>query len=351
MTHHPKISVAIPIYNEESVLPELVRRVSDVLDAQPGGPHEIVFVNDGSSDGSIELLEAYARADPRVKVVELSRNFGHQAALSAALDHVSGDVTVVMDGDLQDTPETIPRFLQQYHQGHDVVYAVRRNRKEGRLLRFCYASFYRVIGSLANIDLPRGAGDFALLSRRVVDQLRRSHERHRYLRGLRTWVGFRQTGIDVERAARYSGESKYSLRQLLKLAMDGIFSFSTAPLRAATVVGLATIVVSLVFAGYSLYARVVLDQSPQGFTSLVLGITFLSGVQLLFLGVIGEYVGRIYEEVKQRPHYLVDRVMTADSLALETLALETLPTQEPSDLPLGSSVAASGTELLQDQTS
>jgi dolichol-phosphate mannosyltransferase len=308
----PRVSIAIPVYNEEQVLDELYRRLKAVLDDTPGGPHEIVFVDDGSRDGSLEMLAAIAHADPRVRVVALSRNFGHQAAIAAALDHATGDVVVVMDADLQDTPETIGRFLEKFHEGYDVVYAVRHSRKESWLMRTCYASFYRIIKSLADIDLPLGAGDFALLSRRVVDHLRRSEERHRYLRGLRTWVGYRQIGIPVERAARAAGESKYTLGKLIALAFDGIFSFSTAPLRAATVLGAATVAGSLAFAAFTLYAKLVHGRSPEGFAALVVGITFLSGVQLLFLGVIGEYVGRVYEEVKRRPHYLVDRVFTAD---------------------------------------
>lgn len=323
-----KLSVAVPVYNEERVLPQLYQRLITVLDTIPGGPHEIVFVDDGSRDGSLEWLEALALVDPRVKAVKLSRNFGHQAAISAALDHVTGDVVVIMDADLQDTPETIPQFLEKYAEGFDVVYAVRHNRKEGLLLRACYGGFYRLIKSLADIELPLGAGDFALLSRRVVDQLRHSEERHRYLRGLRTWVGFPQTGLVVERAARAAGESKYTVSKLLKLAFDGIFSFSTAPLRAATVLGAATIAASLAFAAFTLYQRVFLGQAPAGFTALVLGITFLSGVQLLFLGVIGEYVGRVYEEVKRRPHYLVDRVITAERLD-DDFASRTMSERKP----------------------
>ena len=311
MSFSGKLSVAVPVYNEESVLPELHRRLARVLE-ESSAAHELVFVDDGSTDGSLEWLEALAAIDPSIRVVALSRNFGHQAALTAALDHVSGDVVVLMDGDLQDTPETIPRFLAEYENGFEVVYAIRQDRKESWWLRACYRCFYRTIGRLASIHLPHGAGDFALLSRRVVDQLKQYDERHRYLRGLRTWVGFRQKGIPVVRDARYSGKSKYNLTTLFKLAFDGIFSFSAVPLRAATVLGMLTISGSLLFAGYALFAKLFL-QTPTGFTALILAITFLAGVQLLFLGIIGEYVGRIYEEVKRRPHYVIDRIVEATS--------------------------------------
>lgn len=308
MTILPRVSVAVPVYNEESVIPELLRRTLTVLDEIPGGPHEIVLVDDGSTDQAYTLLEDAVADDPRIVVVALSRNFGHQAALSAALDFVSGDVVVAMDGDLQDAPEVIPRFLEEYHKGFDVVYAVRVNRKEGWLLRFCYRLFYRVIASLADSRLPEGAGDFALMSRRVVDLVRQAPERHRYLRGLRSWAGFRQTGIPVERDARHSGRSKYSVRKLFQLAFDGILSFSTVPLRAAMLAGTLAVAASVLFALYSVAVRVFSGQAPQGFTAQIVVFTFLSGVQLLFLGVIGEYVGRIFEQVKQRPLYVVGRI-------------------------------------------
>ena len=250
-----RLSVAIPVYNEETVLPELYRRLKEVLDQIPGGEHEIVFVDDGSTDATREMLGGLAIADERVKAVLLSRNFGHQSALSAALDHVTGDAVVLMDGDLQDTPETIPRFLEQFNQGFDVVYAVREKRKESALLKCCYASFYRVIHSLSDLDLPEGSGDFAMLSRRVVDRMTAMPERHRYLRGLRYWVGYRQTGITVERDARHSGISKYSFSKLFQLAFDGIFSFSIKPLRAATLIGMAAIVGAVGFAIFSIIAQ------------------------------------------------------------------------------------------------
>jgi polyisoprenyl-phosphate glycosyltransferase len=309
MIASPRVSVAIPIYNEEAVVPELVRRTTAVLDSLPGGPHEVVFVNDGSSDGTLGMLEAAAERDPRIVVVELSRNFGHQIALAAAIDQVSGDVVVLMDGDLQDPPEAIPSLVDHYQQGYDVVYAQRVNRKEPWWLRMCYYIFYRLLAALSSIELPLDSGDFGLMSRRVVDEIRAMPEHHRYLRGLRTWVGFRQIGIPIERAARHAGRTKYSPLKLLKLASDGIFAFSIVPLRAAAILGAIAIICSVLFALYSIYAKFWL-RVPQGFTALIFVITFLSGMNLFFLGIIGEYVGRVYEEAKARPHYVVRRVFS-----------------------------------------
>jgi glycosyltransferase involved in cell wall biosynthesis len=304
-----RLSLAIPVYNEEQVIPELLRRIRIVLDKVPGGPHEIVLVDDGSSDRTFEVVAEAAAQDPRIVAISLSRNFGHQSAVSAALDNVTGDAVVVMDGDLQDSPEVIYDFIREYNRGFDVVYAQRIGRKEGWLLRSCYFLFYRLLAFFSSLSLPLDAGDFALLSRRVIDELRRLPEHHRYLRGLRAWVGFSQTGILVERSERFSGRSKYSFLRLLGLAFDGIFAFSVVPLRMATILGLLTIFCSFTYAAYSIYAKVIFAQSPQGFTALIVGMTFLSGVQLLFLGVIGEYLGRVYEETKGRPHYIVDKIV------------------------------------------
>ncbi len=304
----PRISLAIPVYNEEAVVPELIRRTTGALDSLPGGPHEIVLVDDGSSDHTAALLEQAAQEDPRLVVVELSRNFGHQTALAAALDYVSGDVAILMDGDLQDPPESIPQLVEAYQQGYDVVYVRRVNRKEAWWLRFCYWLFYRLLAALSPVRLPLDAGDFGLMSRRVIDEIRKMPEHHRYLRGMRSWVGFKQIGIPIERSARQAGRTKYSPLRLLKLASDGIFAFSIVPLRAASIAGAAAIGFSVLFSLYSLYAKFWLH-SPQGFTALILVITFLSGINLFFLGIIGEYVGRVYEETKARPHYVVDRVV------------------------------------------
>jgi dolichol-phosphate mannosyltransferase len=251
-------------------------------------------------------------SDARIVVIALSRNFGHQAALTAALDHVSGQVTVVMDGDLQDDPEVIPLFIEKYEEGFDVVYARRRRRKESWWLRSCYRLYYRSLARLSRLPLPLDAGDFSLISHRVVEQLRRAPERHRYLRGLRTWAGFRQVGIDVQRSARITGRSKYTIGRLAELAFDGIFSFSVVPIRAATLLGAMTVVLTSLFALFSLVAKLFFEQSPRGFTALILVITFVSGVHLLFLGIIGEYVGRIYDEAKGRPIYVIDRIIRTE---------------------------------------
>lgn len=308
MTPATRISVAIPVFNEEQALPELLGRVTRVLDGIPGGPHEIVVVDDGSTDGTFDVLTAEMQRDRRVVAIALSRNFGHQLALTAALDHVSGDLVVVMDGDLQDSPEAIETLLARQRDGYDVVYARRTKRKEAWFLRACYFLFYRLATRLSQTPLPVDAGDFAVLTRRVVDRLKEVPEHQRYLRGLRAWVGFRQTGIPIERAERRKGRSKYDSFRLIGLALDGLLAFSVAPLRGATILGLLAVGVSILFALYAVYVKVVGGTTPQGFTALIVAMTFLAGVELIVLGIVGEYVGRVYEEVKRRPHYIIDRI-------------------------------------------
>ena len=313
-----RLSVAIPVHNEESVLSELLSRVQRVLDGLPPGPHEIVFVDDGSTDRTFEMLREAARQDPRIVAISLSRNFGHQAAITAALDHVSGDAVVIMDGDLQDVPEVIPQFLERFGEGYDVVYAQRVRRKEPLPLRLCYFVFYRMMAKLSDIRLPLDSGDFGLMSRRVVHYLRRMPEHHRYLRGMRSWVGFRQIGIPVERAERHSGRTKYGLLRLIKLAADGIFAFSIVPIRAAALMGAFVMFLSTLYVCYSLYAKMFLHKSPQGFTALLVAVTFLSGILLFFLGIIGEYVGRIYEETKARPQYVIGQMVGKSPVARDS---------------------------------
>src|ERR1700674_229220 len=304
-----RVSIAVPIHNEMSVLPELLSRTLGVLDKIDGGPHELLFVDDGSTDQTFSILEEAAKQDSRILGISFSRNFGHQAALSAALNHVTGEVIVLMDGDLQDIPEVIPQFIEKFLEGYDVVYAQRTRRKEAWPLRLSYYLFYRLMALFSDVKLPLDAGDFALMSRRGVDHLQRMPEHHRYLGGLRSWGGFSQIGIPVERSERHSGQTKYGVLRLLKLASDGIFAFSIVPIRAAALLGLAAIFLSSLFALYAIIAKVIFNQSPKGFTALLLLVTFLSGILLFFLGVIGEYVGRIYEETKGRPIYIIERLI------------------------------------------
>jgi len=323
----PSISVVVPLHNEQMVLPELLRRVGAVLSAMPGGPHEMVFVDDGSSDATLEMLEEAARIDPRICVIVLSRNFGHQAALSAALDRAAGDVTVILDGDLQDPPETIPELVAKYQEGFDVVYALRTRRKEGFWLKLSFFLFYRLMARMTDTNLPFDAGDFGLVSQRVVNQLRSMPEHHRYLRGMRSWVGFRQVGIAVERSERFAGDSKYSILKRVKFASDALFSFSTVPIRAAAFIGFVAVLLSSLFAFYAVLDKLVFKHSTQGFTALLLVITFLSGTLLFFLGIIGEYVARVYEEVKARPLYVVREVIgSASSLDRKLSRRRTLDT-------------------------
>ena len=307
-----KLSVGIPIHNEQDVLPELLRRLQTVLDAIPGGPHEILFIDDGSTDASRNLLADAARRDRRIRVVALSRNFGHQAALGAALDFARGNAVVLMDGDLQDEPEIIPELLRRYETGADVVYTRRASRQEGLLLRIAYTLYYRIVASVAEVPMPLDSGDFSLLGPRVVSVLRQLPERQRYLRGLRAWVGFNQVSVDVGRGRRASGKPKYTTWRLLQLALDGICSFSVVPLRAATLTGLVAIGLTLAFALYAVYKRIVVGAAPAGFTASLLVMTLMFGVELLFLGVIGEYLGRIYGEAKGRPTYIVAEIVGDD---------------------------------------
>jgi dolichol-phosphate mannosyltransferase len=303
------VSFAIPVFNEEELISELVDRVGRVLSQLPPGQHEAVIVNDGSTDQTLELLEAVAEQDSRFTIIDLTRNFGHQAALTAALEHTRGDVVLVMDGDLQDPPEALGLFLQKYSEGFEVVYATRLNRKEGLLLRSCYFLYYRIVRRFSELDMPLDSGDFALLGRRAVEAICDVPERNRYLRGLRTWVGYSQCAIEVERSQRGAGRSKYSVGRLLRLASDGLFAFSEVPLRATTWLGLLSMLCAIGYAAFAVVALLLGAPSPRGFTSLIVAVVFLAGVQLFFLGILGEYVGRIYKEVKRRPHYLVKRVI------------------------------------------
>lgn len=299
-----RYSVVVPIYNEVQILPELVRRLCEVMKGL-AEPYEVIFVNDGSHDGSLERLREFSSSDPHIRVIDLSRNFGHQAALYAGMRRASGEAVILMDGDLQDPPEILPQLIDRWRQRYEVVYAVRQKRKENIGKRFLYAAYYRILKALAYVSIPVDAGDFCLMDRRVVTILCTMPERNKFLRGLRSWVGFRQTSIAYERDARYAGKTKYSLSKLFKLALDGVIAYSYIPLRVSYVLGIAVSLVGFVLAAVYFTQRLFLaGQIPQGFTTIAILVLFLGGVQLLSLGLVGEYVGRIYDEVKRRPEYL-----------------------------------------------
>jgi dolichol-phosphate mannosyltransferase len=300
----PRVSVVVPIYNEEANLPVLVDRLGRAL-ASCGADYEVIFVDDGSRDRSRELLREFSTHDSRLKLVGLSRNFGHQVAISCGIDFTSGDAVVVMDGDLQDPPEVLPDLIARWREGYDVVFAVRQKRKESVFKRAAYKAFYWLLRRVSYLDIPLDSGDFSLMDRRVVDVLKRMPERNRFVRGLRTWVGLRQTGLEYARAARHAGHSKYTFTKLVRLAFDGLVSYSFVPLRFVSNLGLVVSLSALAYMGYLLLARLLDDQVIQGWTSTVVIVLFLGGIQLLSLGIIGEYVGRVFDEVKQRPHYVV----------------------------------------------
>lgn len=310
----PELSVVLPLFNEEETIPELERRLPPVLSSL-GVPYEIVVVNDGSSDASLDLLRRATSRIPQMRVVDLSRNFGHQAALLAGLAHARGRAIVMMDADLQDPPEEIPRMLERWRGGAHVVYAVRHKRKEGLLKRAAYGLYYRLLKAVSFVPIPVDSGDFGLVDRRVVDLILSLPEKKKFLRGLRAWAGFRQERHDYERAPRFAGEPKYTLVKLMRLALDGLLAYSYVPLRAAYVVGLVVSAGAFVLAGVYVFQRLFTSvEMPRGFTTLAVLNLFLGGVQLIFMGVIGEYIGRIYEEVKGRPTYVVREVIAGTAM-------------------------------------
>ncbi len=299
------ISIICPIYNEEDVLPLLITRLASVLD-QISMPHEVIFVNDGSRDKSLLMLREIAEQYPWARVVSLSRNFGHQTAVSAGLSHTSGAAVVVMDADLQDPPELVFRMVELWRAGNKVVYCVRQKRKEGLFKRMCYAGFYRVMRAMVDMDIPLDAGDFCLMDRKVVDLICAMPERNRFIRGLRTWVGFRQAALEYERDARQAGEPKYTFRRLIKLATDGIFSFSYVPLKISGTLGLLIAGCSVLYAVKLIIWSIFFRDTIPGFATLAVGMLMFGGIQLVILYFIGEYLGRIYDEVKQRPGFIVE---------------------------------------------
>jgi dolichol-phosphate mannosyltransferase len=304
----PAISIVVPVFNEQATLDTLIVRLTGALEAT-GDRFEIVFVNDGSRDRSAEMLRLHHQRDSRLKSITLSRNFGHQVAVTCGLDHAQGDAVIVMDGDLQDPPEVLPGMIARWREGFDVVYAVRRRRKEMWAKVLAYKFFYWLLHRVSYLDIPLDSGDFSLMDRRVVELLAAMPERNRFVRGLRTWVGLRQTGFEYERDARFAGESKYGFTKLMRLAFDGLVSYSFVPLRMVSNVGMLVSLSALAYMLYLLVSRAFGDTTIQGWTSTVVIVLFLGGIQLLSLGIIGEYIGRIFDEVKQRPQYVVSEAL------------------------------------------
>ena len=307
----PVISVVVPCFNEEEGIAACHARLSSVLQST-GESYEIVYIDDGSKDHTGELLRRIHLQDSRVVVLRLSRNFGHQPAVSAGLDLANGDCAVILDADLQDPPELIPRMLELWRSGFQVVYGVRDSREgESGFKLWTAKSFYRLINRLSDIDIPLDTGDFRLVDRAVVEAFRRMPERHRLIRGMSSWIGFSQVGFKYHRAKRFAGTTKYPVGKMMSLALDGIVSFSTLPLRLVTMVGFFAALIAFLGIVYSLAVRLFTHTWVRGWAISFIGMLFMSGAQMLCIGVLGEYIGRIYTESKQRPLYLLREVLRA----------------------------------------
>lgn len=303
--NRPVISIVVPIWNEEKVIPELYRRVVEVM-AQTGEAWELICVNDGSRDHSLAQLIELHQQDPRVKVIDFSRNFGHQVAITAGADFAEGDAVIVMDADLQDPPEVVLQMIAKWREGYEVVYAMRAKRQGETWFKLVTAKyFYRILRQITDVEIPVDTGDFRLMDRRVVLAMRQLREKHRFMRGLSSWVGFRQAGVEYERAERYAGETGYPLRKMVRLALTAITGFSYLPLQLATYLGFALAFISLVGIIVTIVLRLSGSSFFLGQATTLVSVLFLGSIQLIVLGIIGEYLGRIYDEVKGRPLYIV----------------------------------------------
>jgi dolichol-phosphate mannosyltransferase len=302
------VSLVLPVFNEEQVLPELLRRLSLLLgELDAAGRWEVIFVNDGSADATRQQIELACEAEKRFRLINLSRNFGHQIAITAGMDRAEGEAVVIMDADLQDPPELIVEMLARYADGYDVVYAVRRQRQgESWFKRASAALFYRALKRVVGVEIPADTGDFRLMSRRAVLALRGLREANRFVRGLVAWVGFRQTAVHYDRQARFAGDTHYPLHKMLRFASDGIVSFSTLPLRVATLLGALSGLAALGVALWVLFVVLTGVHAVPGWATLMIAVSLASSAQLLMIGILGEYLGRVYDEVKRRPLYLVD---------------------------------------------
>ena len=306
-----KISIVIPLYNEEEVLNECYTRIKVVCNSLDNYEHEIIFVNDGSKDKTLNILEQIAQNDKSAKVISFSRNFGHQCAVTAGLKYITGDAIVIIDSDMQDPPELIPEMVKLWEQGNEVIYGKRKKREgESRFKLLTASVFYKTLNALADVDIPKNTGDFRLVDRKVVDTINSMPEHNKFLRGLFSWTGYKQYAFEYERKERFAGKTKYPLKKMLKLATDGIIGFSTKPLKILGGLGLFSIFISFVILIYSLLSFIFKwNNIMPGWTSIMVAITFFAGVQLLSIWMISEYIGRIYDETKGRPQFIIDKTI------------------------------------------
>lgn len=303
------LSIIIPAYNEEEVLEEFYRRIIGVLD-KTDSPYELVFVNDGSQDRTLQLLESLAQQDERVVVIDLSRNFGKEIAVSAGIDFARGDAVILIDADLQDPPELIPDLIQQWRNGYDNVYARRISREGESILKKATSYlFYRFIRKMTHIDIPADTGDFRLLSRRAIDALKQLPERNRFMKGLYAWIGYPAIAVDYRRDPRYAGETKWNYWKLWNFALEGITSFTEVPLKLASYIGGFIAFTAFCYGSYIIINTVVFGNDVPGYPSLIVTVLFLGGIQLIFIGILGEYLGRAFSEIKQRPLYLINKII------------------------------------------
>lgn len=306
-----KISIIIPAYNEEEVAQECYNRLKKVLDELNNYENEIIFVNDGSKDNTLEILTEIAKKNDNVKIVSFSRNFGHQAAVTAGLKYVTGDAILIIDADLQDPPELLPEMLKLWEEGNEVIYGERKTREgESKFKLFTAKMFYKTLNALSDVEIPKNTGDFRLVDRKVVDTINSLPEHNKFLRGLFSWVGYSQYAFKYERKERFAGKTKYPLKKMLKLAADGIIGFSTKPLKILGGLGFVSIIISFIILIYSLLSFAFeWNNLEAGWTSIMVSITFFAGVQLLSIWVLSEYIGRIYDETKNRPQYIIDKTI------------------------------------------
>ncbi len=303
------ISIIVPLYNEQAVFDNLIERLVKVIDTTLFSC-EVILIDDGSTDNTSQLVEEICKKDSRFTGILLSRNHGHQLAVSAGLANVRGlKGAMIIDGDLQDPPELVNEFYELLVNGYDVIYAIRKNRKESFLKKVAYSTYYRLQKKISSFNIPIDSGDFSMLSRRVVDNMNNMPEQSRYLRGMRAWVGFKQIGYEYDRDERQAGETKYSWKKLFELAFNGIFNFSDFPVKFITRTGFITVVFSLIYFGFNIYRKLFYNDVPQGFTATILAIILFSGVQLISLGLIGEYVLRIYNQVRNRPLFIIEKLI------------------------------------------